>query len=82
VRRATTYRVLGSHPVVVLSHEGWRQAFGERPDIVGRTVLINGLPFPVVGVAAEGFFGTRTGVAPTLWPPITMTRQLSAGGRA
>jgi putative ABC transport system permease protein len=44
-------------PVAVLSHTAWRSRFGEDPDLVGRTVEINGALVPVIGVAQPGFRG-------------------------
>jgi predicted permease len=48
-----------AEPAVVISHAFWRRVFGERPDAVGSTLRINGIPAPIVGVAARGFNGTR-----------------------
>ena len=62
-------RVPNAHPVVVLAHRFWRERFAGDSAIVGRTLVLNGRPFTVVGVAAEGFTGPRIG-APDLWAPI------------
>jgi hypothetical protein len=64
-----------------LSDATWRRQFGSRIDIVGQTVRLNGYPFTVIGVAGEGFFGTRAGFAPDLWIPLSMT-PLMAGDPA
>jgi putative ABC transport system permease protein len=47
----------GGRAVVVLTHRYWQNHFGGDPGVVGRTILINGRPFEVVGVAREGFDG-------------------------
>ncbi len=70
-------RVVGAHPVVVLSDAAWRQSFGSRIDVVGQTVRLNGNSYTVIGVAAKGFFGTRAGFAPDLWIPLSMTSQVA-----
>lgn len=62
-------RVPGAHPVVVLSHRYWRDRFAGDAAVVGRTVVLNGTPFTVVGVAAEGFQGPSI-LAPDLWVPV------------
>ena len=62
-------RVPNAHPVVVLSHRFWRERFTADSAIVGRTLVLNGSPFTVVGVAAERFTGPRI-AAPDLWAPI------------
>lgn len=41
--------------VVVLSHDLWIRRFGEDPEILGRTVEIDGDPAVVVGVMPPGF---------------------------
>lgn len=61
----------GAHPVVVLSHALWRNRFGADDAIAGKTVTLNGRPFTVVGVAAEGFGGLD--IEPVaLWVPLAM----------
>lgn len=57
-----------AEPVVVLSERGSRELFGE-DDAAGRTLLVNGVPLTVIGVAGGGFRGVdRTGDA-DLWIP-------------
>lgn len=41
--------------VVVVSHSFWTDRLGADPDVLGRTVNLNGVPWEVVGVAPEGF---------------------------
>ncbi len=61
----------GEAPYVVLSHRFWTSHYGGDVAVVGRRVEINGHPFTVVGVAAEGFEGT-TVFRPDLWVPASM----------
>ncbi len=42
----------GTAPVVVLSHGFWQRHLGEDRAIVGRTLLLNGQKFSVIGVAS------------------------------
>src|SRR5260370_27707605 len=42
------------------------------------TVLLNGHPFTVVGVADSGFFGTRPGFGPDAWAPLMTVGQLAS----
>jgi predicted permease len=55
----TTFRpedeVLGSEPVVVLSHALWRD-LGADPGIVGERLELSGTPRAVIGVMPEGFW--------------------------
>jgi predicted permease len=58
-------------PVVVLSHHAWEGTYGADPSVVGGTLVIEGHPFTVVGVAAPGFFSeTLRGDPPDLWVPL------------
>ncbi len=75
-------RTPGAHPVLVLSHAFWQRRFAGAPDIVGRTLSVNGHPFTVVGVAGSGFFGTRPGFGPDFWAPLMMVEAVSAGSMA
>jgi predicted permease len=53
--------VPGAPLVAVLSHSFWMRAFGGDPDIVGKTVRVNGNPAEVVGVTSAGFGGMSQG---------------------
>ncbi|HSG08662.1 MAG TPA: ABC transporter permease [Longimicrobiales bacterium] len=45
----------GAAPVVILSHSVWQARYAEDPEIVGRTIRVNGQATTVVGVMPEGF---------------------------
>lgn len=45
----------GAAPVVILSDKVWHGRYGGDPEIVGRTLRINGEPSEVIGVMPEGF---------------------------
>lgn len=40
----------GKDHVVVLSDSFWRRRFGAAPDVVGKTVMLDGTPFTILGV--------------------------------
>jgi predicted permease len=65
-------RTPGTHPVVVLNHRLWQRRFGERSDIVGRTIRLNTIDFTIVGIAPRGFMGVTAMVGPDLWLPSMM----------
>ncbi|MFZ0758528.1 MAG: ABC transporter permease [Candidatus Sulfotelmatobacter sp.] len=65
-------RVEAGSPVVVISYGCWERRFGRDRSVVGRKMIVNGMPVEVVGVAAPGFFGARAGTAPDFWLPVTM----------
>jgi putative ABC transport system permease protein len=53
--------------VLVLSDGLWRRRFGADPQVVGRSITLNGQPFTVVGVMAPGFTGVTDEAQ--LWIP-------------
>ena len=61
--------------VVVLSHELWQQRFGGDPNLVGKSLTLNGRPNVVIGVLPPGFQGPIVSGA-QLWSvlPIDPTR--------
>jgi predicted permease len=61
-------------PVIVLSHKGWTKLFPDDPTVIGRRVLINGLPYEIVGVMPAGFRGLGTG-PPDYWAPLALAGQ-------
>ncbi|MEQ9397759.1 MAG: ABC transporter permease [Longimicrobiales bacterium] len=66
-------RAPGAHPVAVLGFDLWQRRFGADPAAVGRTVLVAGQPYEVVGVAPAGFSGVEAlGPAPDLFVPAMM----------
>lgn len=65
---------------VVLSHAFWTRHFGGSPDVLGRSVSVNGQPFTVVGVTGSLFSGTRLGAfAPELWMPVRVIERVQPG---
>ena len=66
-------------PVVVLSFNYWKTRFDSSRDVVNQTLLINGHPFTIVGVAAQGFSSAINGYTPKIFVPLTMKLQVIAG---
>ncbi|HEY3457911.1 MAG TPA: ABC transporter permease [Bryobacteraceae bacterium] len=60
------------HPVAVLQYDFWQNRFAGSPDIVGNTIRLNGTPFTVIGVSAQGFEGTDAGLPAQVWIPVMM----------
>ncbi len=67
--------------VAVLSHSAWKRLFGSAPDVVGKSVRVNGLSLTVVGVAPEEFIGLTRGVSPALWVPLGTRRFFDSNER-
>jgi hypothetical protein len=70
----------GGAPVAVISYRLWQTHFGANPDIVGQAIEINQHPYTIVGVTAQVFQGSQTGVLTEIWVPIVMEEQLMPGG--
>lgn len=63
----------GAAPVVVLSHDLWRNRFGADPAVVGREVRVNAMPATIIGVMPPRFnfpFREQIWVAASLSPTI------------
>jgi putative ABC transport system permease protein len=60
----------GAEPVVILRYELWARAFGASPDVVGRTVRIDGRSARIIGVMPRGFTFPST---QELWMPMVPT---------
>jgi predicted permease len=65
----------GANPVAVLNFDYWKSHLAEAP-VEGRTLLVNGQPFTIVGVAPPGFRSMVWGRTPSLYVPVTMQRLL------
>ncbi|HKJ03098.1 MAG TPA: ABC transporter permease [Longimicrobiales bacterium] len=63
---------IGEHSVVVLSYNYWENRLAKDPSVLNRTLIINGHPMTVVGVAARDFDGTTLGSRPDVFVPLSM----------
>ena len=61
-----------ANPVVVLSYGYWKTRFAASSDAIGQTVLINGHPCTILGVAPENFDSANGGYKPGVFIPISM----------
>jgi predicted permease len=73
-------RTPNTHPVVVIAHSLWQRRFSSDPQILGKTIKLNGYPFTIIGVAPPRFQGTKFALAMDLWVPMMMREQVKAGG--
>ncbi len=63
---------IGQHPVAVVSHAFWQKQMGSSPDVLGRSVDLNGAPFTIVGVSPPGFNGLWLESPVDIWIPLMM----------
>ncbi|MPZ20689.1 MAG: FtsX-like permease family protein [Luteitalea sp.] len=69
----------GAPPVAVVSYGLSQRRFGGAASAVGQSILINNLPFTVVGVTPPGFFGVDPAAAPDVYLPVHANELLGAG---
>jgi len=70
----------GNH-VAVLSYGLWQRQFGADRGIIGKTVVLDGKPFEVIGVMPPRFtFPLRFSNAPELWITMSNLRQTPPDG--
>ena len=61
-----------ANPVVVLSYNYWRLRFNASREVIGQTLLVNGHPFTIVGVAPINFDTAIGGYRPGIFIPVSM----------
>ena len=75
----------GNDQVVILGHGLWQRRFGSDPNMVGKTVLLDGRSYLVVGIMPPGFvFPGKTGVLygfffskpADVWVPLALPAEL------
>jgi predicted permease len=64
---------------VVVSHAYWRTQLGGTEAALGRSIVINGRPIAVTGVAPAGFTGTFVGIPFDLFVPVSLRPSMLAG---
>jgi putative ABC transport system permease protein len=61
----------GQHRVVLLSHELWERRYGADPQLIGRNMLLGGVPYTVIGVMPQGMAFLDNSPKPELWTPLS-----------
>jgi putative ABC transport system permease protein len=64
--------VKNGSPVAVLNFNYWKNHLSADPRVVGQTLAVNGHPFEIVGVAAQGFDSAIWGSPADIFVPMTM----------
>lgn len=63
-------------PLVILRHSFWKEHLESDTDITGKSIMLNGMKYEVIGVAQPGFTGFEVAMAPDFWAPLSMVEQL------
>lgn len=75
---------IAANPVAVLNYRFWQNHLGADPNIVGKTLALDGVRHVVVGIAPDGFSG-HIGFGASAWDlylPLERHPRLIAGGKA
>jgi predicted permease len=70
-----------AEPAVILGYDFWQNTLGSDPDIVGKTLTLDGVPRIVAGIAPDGFRGhldSDTLPSPQLFVPLGQHPRLRA----
>lgn len=65
--------------VAVISYSYWQTRFGGSEAVIGSGILINQVPFTIVGVEPHGFFGTQVGSTNDVTIPMRARDMLYTG---
>jgi len=79
--RAAEASTPGAEPVAVISYDFWQTRLGGGPDVVSKTLRVNGRDLAIIGVAPRGFLGTVLRLRFDVFMPATMAPVLIAGSR-
>ncbi|HEY7896655.1 MAG TPA: ABC transporter permease [Gemmatimonadaceae bacterium] len=73
-------RVPLGDPVVVISDDYWHRRYGADRAALGTTMVVNGVPLTIIGVAPRGFRGDIVGQAIDVWIPMMMRQAIQPRG--
>ena len=59
-------------PVAVISHNLWQRRFNSDATVVGKSMVLNGVQFTIVGVAPHDFVGAEEAFPRQVWIPLLM----------
>lgn len=68
-------------PGIVMSYAFWQREFGGEPNVLGRTMTLDGKAFPIIGVTPPTFYGVEVGSRYDVAVPLCVDRLLSEDGK-
>jgi predicted permease len=72
-------RTKGSPRHVILGHAFWKRSFGGERNVLGRTLIVDGESYEIIGVLPEGFKGLTDEAE--IWLPAMMSNELLGNTR-
>jgi predicted permease len=67
----------GTSTSVLIGHAFWQERLGGAPDVIGRSIRINGHAMTIVGVVEPSFNGLLRGVRADVWIPLSAPTALA-----
>jgi putative ABC transport system permease protein len=67
----------GNERVAIITHGLWQRRFGADPDLLGSSILLDGMPHTVVGIMPERFWYLYPGQ--DVWAPLAISGEESRG---
>lgn len=75
---AVSEGIAGGPNVAIVSHALWQQNFGSDPEVIGRSISIDGNPFTIVGIMPRGF---RPWYECDVWMPMRLGEAFASDRR-
>ena len=69
----------GADTSLVVSHRFWTSHLGSQRDVIGRSVIVNGRPYQLIGVASKDFHGVFTPLRAEAWVPLSTQPHIRPG---
>jgi putative ABC transport system permease protein len=69
-------RIESANNVAVISHSLWQQRFGGLPDAIGKKLVVENVPFTIIGVTPPDFHGLEVGRRVDIWLPLETERTI------
>ena len=69
----------GASPVAIISHRLWQSRFNSDASVVGKSMVLNGVQFTIVGVAPHDFVGAEEAFPRQVWIPLMMRASVRPG---
>ena len=70
---------LGAHPYAVVSYAWWQSKFAGNPNVIGRTIRVNGYPVTIIGVSRPGFDGVEPGLPSSIFVALNVAPAVRPG---
>jgi predicted permease len=71
----------GRDAVVVISDDTWHNLFSGSPEVIGRSLYVNGVELKIIGVAPANFTGVDNFFRPALYIPIALSKTLAGSAK-